>query len=92
MTPIGRLRYACAPQCALCSGDGYNQRFETVIADFHDKERNVDDAIFWDANENMENHWWRNIDFIELCGHNGIVLNSLNFNVAVKQLTFLASV
>ena len=46
MTPIGRLRYARAPQGALCSGDAYNQRFDTVLIDFNNKERCVDDTVF----------------------------------------------
>ena len=86
MTPIGRLRYARAPQGALCSGDAYNQRFDTVLVDFTNKERCVDDTAFWDNNTEMGDHWWRNIDFLELCGNNGVVLNPGKFQCCRKEI------
>ena len=67
------MRYARALQGHLSSGDGYNQRFDTVLIDFVDKERCVDDTVYWD--EDLESHWWRTIHFLEICGNNGIVLN-----------------
>ena len=75
MTPMGMLRYARAPQGALCSGDAYNQRFDAILANFVDKERCVDDVVFWDELEDLAAHWWRNLEFLELCGKNGVVLN-----------------
>ena len=86
MTPIGRLRYARAPQGALCSGDAYNQRFDTVLIDFNDMERCVDDTVFWEDGSQIEDHWWRNIDFLEICGHNGVVLNPNKFQCCRKEI------
>ena len=88
MTPIGRVQYARAPQGALCSGDAYNQRFATILADFTDKERCVDDTVFWDDDKDLERHWWRNIEFLELCGRNGVILNPLKFQCCLKAIAF----
>ena len=60
-TPIGPLRYARAPQGALGSGDGYNQRWDIILMNFRDKERCVDDTAFWDDMSDVEGHWRRNI-------------------------------
>ena len=86
ITQIGRLRYARAPQGGLSSGDGYNQWFDTIIADVQDKERCVDDTVYWDRV--LENHWWRTIDFLELVGNAGIVLNPHKFQFAQKDIEF----
>ena len=88
MTPIGRLRYARAPQGALCSGDAYSQRFDTVLIYFNNKERCVDNTVFWDDGNVIEDHWWRNIEFLEICGHNGIVLNPNKFQCCRKEIEF----
>ena len=56
-TPIGRLRYVRAPQGALCSGDGYNRRFDMILMDFSDHERCIDDTVYWDVD--LRSHWWR---------------------------------
>ena len=88
MSPLGTLRYKRAPQGALFSGDAYNQRFSTILANFTDKERCVDDTVFWDNDDNIEQHWWRNIDFLELCGKNGVVLNPEKFQCCRKTVEF----
>ena len=85
-SPIGRLRYARAPQGFLSSGDAYNKRFDCLLMDFRDKERCVDDTVYWD--EDLENHWWRTIEFLELMGNAGIVLNPKKFQFAKKEVHF----
>lgn len=37
VTPWDRYRYLVAPQGYLASGDGVNQRYITMLADFHNK-------------------------------------------------------
>ena len=54
--------------------------------DFKDKERCVDDTIYWD--EDLESHWWRTIDFLEMVGNAGIVLNPKKFQFAQKVVHF----
>ena len=62
-----------APQGFLASGDGYSRRYDEIIADVERKTKCVDDTAMWD--DDLEIHWWRVIDFLELCGRNGIILN-----------------
>ena len=73
-TPWGLFRYKRAPQGFLSSGDGYNRRFDAIVAHISRLERCVDDSLLHDLD--LEDHWWRAIEFIELCGRSGIVLNS----------------
>ena len=68
------------------AGDGYNRRFDAVLEDFRDKERCVDDTIFWDAD--LEKHWWRTIDFLETVSKSGIILNPENFQFCAKDVEF----
>ena len=86
ITPFGRWRYNRAPQGYLSSGDGYNQRFATILADFPRKERCVDDTVFYDSD--LEEHWWRTIDFLMLVGRSGIVLNPEKFQFARETIEF----
>jgi len=88
ITPWGRYRYKVAPQGFIASGDGYARRFDEIIADIERKSKCVDDTIMWDDDEDLENHWWRMIDFIILCGHNGVVLNRDKFQFCVKKAQF----
>jgi len=86
ITNRGRFRYRMAPQGAIASGDGYSRRYDEVIADIQRKTKCVDDTALWD--DSLEAHWWRIIDFVELCGRNGIVLNFNKFQFAQREVTF----
>ena len=86
LTPWGRYQYLMAPQGSLASGDGYSRRYDEVIADVERKTKCVDDTVQWD--EDLEAHWWRTIDFLELCGRNGIVLNFEKFQFAQREINF----
>ncbi|XP_077359925.1 uncharacterized protein LOC144005545 [Festucalex cinctus] len=86
ITPFGRWRYTRAPQGFLSSGDGYNRRFDAVLSDFERKERCVDDTVHYDTD--LEQHWWRTIDFLARVGRSGIVLNADKFQFAEKCVDF----
>ena len=86
ITTYGRWRYKRAPQGFLSSGDGYNRRFDAILADFDRKERIVDDTIFYDTE--LEKHWWRTIDFLTTVGNAGIVLNPDKFQFASREVDF----
>ena len=64
------------------AGDGYNRRFDAVLQVFNRKRRCADDTIFWD--EDLEDHWWRVIEFLETAGKSGIVLNPEKFQFCNK--------
>ena len=86
ITPFGRWCYKRAPRRFLSSGDGFNRRFEAILADFQRKERIIDDTLIYD--DNLEEHWWRTIDLLATVGHAGIVLNPLKFQFAGKSVDF----
>ena len=86
ITEFGRYRYRVAPQGFLASGDGYTQRYDRVIADIQRKTKCVDDTVLWD--DDLETHWWRMIDYLELMGREGIVLNPSKFQFASKHIEF----
>ena len=86
ITPFGRWRYTRSPQGFLSSGDGYNRRFSAILTDFLRQERCVDDTVFYD--NNLEEHWWRTIDFLSLVGRAGIVLNPDKFQFAQQTVDF----
>ena len=86
ITPFGLWRYTRAPQGFLSSGDGYNRRFDAVLSTFERKERCVDDTIHYDSD--LEQHWWRTIDFLTRVGRAGIVLNPDKFQFAERSVNF----
>ena len=86
ITPFGRYRYRRAPQGFVSSGDGYNRRFDAVLSEFIRKERCVDDTIHFDTD--LEEHWWRTIDFLIKVGEAGIVLNPKKFQFCKKSVEF----
>ena len=86
ITPFGRWRYTRAPQGFLSSGDGYNRRFDAVLAGFPRKERCVDDTVHYD--DDLETHWWRTIDLLTRLGRAGIVLNPDKFQFAQRDVEF----
>ena len=50
------------------------------------KERCVVDTVFFD--ENLEEHWWRTIQFLILLGRSGIVPNPSKFQFAQRSVDF----
>ena len=46
----------------------------------------MDDAVIWDTE--LEEHWWRAIDFLILVGTNGVVLNESKLQFAQRIIDF----
>lgn len=86
ITEFGRYRYRVAPQGYIASGDGYTHRYDRIIADIPRKTKCVDDTVLWDTS--LEDHWWRMIDYLELMGKEGIVLNPSKFQFAETKVNF----
>ena len=86
ITEFGRYRYCVAPQGYLASEDGYTHRYDRIIADIERKTKCVDDTALW--GKSLEEHWWRIIDYLELMGHEGIIINPSKFQFAEKQIDF----
>jgi len=86
ITEFGRYRYCTAPQGFIASGDGYTHRYDDIIADVPRKTKCVDDTALWD--DHIEQHWWRIIDYLELMGKKGVVLNPSKFQFSQKEIDF----
>ena len=87
-TSLGLLRYKRAPQGYLSSGDGFNRRVDDITSHIDRLERCVDDSLLHDDQTDMEGHWWRVIDFLELAGKNGIVINLEKFQFCQSTVDF----
>ena len=86
ITEQGRFRYRRAPMGFLASQDAYTERFDAIIADTPRKSKCVDDTILWDSR--LEEHWWRVIDYLQLVGKNGVVLNPTKFQFSSYDVDF----
>ena len=84
----GKFRYTRCPQGACFAGDAYNRRHAAITADVPRKETVVDDTCIYDEFNDLEEHWWRTIDYLILCGENGIVLNPDKLQFARKLVDF----
>ena len=87
-TSLGILRYKRAPQGYLSSGDGFSRRVEDIMAHILRMERCVDDCLLHDTSTDMEGHWWRIIDILELAGKSGIVMNPEKFQFCQNTVDF----
>ena len=87
-TNKGLFRYLRAPQGFASSGDGYNRRLDEITADFVRYNRCVDDGCHYDADDDLELHWWRTIDLLELMGRHGVTLNPNKFQFCKKDIDF----
>ena len=86
ITPRGRYRYKVAPQGYIASGDSYTRRFDEVIMDFPRRTKCVDDAILW--SKSIEEAFFHAVDWLDLCGRNGIVLNPAKFVFSKQTVDF----
>ena len=75
ITMDGKFQYTRCPQGGNFAGDAYNRRHANITAEFPRKETVVDDTCHYDKIDDLEQHWWRTIDYFILCGKNGITLN-----------------
>ena len=85
-TEWGRYRYKVAPQGFVAAGDGYNQRYDDLIDGVERKVKQVDDVALWDSD--ISEHWWRMLDYLEMVGNNGMVLNPEKFEFCQKEIEF----
>lgn len=86
ITPKGRYRYKVAPQGYISSGDGYTRRFDEIIMDFPHKTKCVDDTLIW--SNSIEDAFHKAVEWLDLCGKNGIVLNPNKFTFAKQTVDF----
>ena len=86
ITPWGRYRYLTAPQGYKGSGDGYNARFDGIIEGIKNKTKCVDDTLMW--SEDIAQAFTDAVNWLTLCGANGITLNPDKFVFAQDTVQF----
>ena len=86
LTEQGRYRYRRVPMGFLASQDAYSERYDRIIADVPRKSKVVDDTVLWD--DDIRTHWSRVLDYLELTGRNGMVLNPTKFQFCSKDVDF----
>ena len=86
ITPWGRYRYKVAPQGFIASGDAYTQRFDSLIVDFRNKVKCIDDTCMWAPT--VKDAFFQACDWLDLCGNNGITLNPGKFQFAQDSVEF----
>ena len=86
ITPWGRYRYTRCPQGYIASGDAYTRRYDSIIADIKNKVKCVDDTLLWA--DTIEESFTQTINYLQLCGRNGIILNPKKFTFAKDEVEF----
>ena len=86
ITPKGRFRYRVAPQGYIASGDAYTRRFDEIIVDIPRKTKCVDDTLLWDSS--IEAAFHHTVEWLDLCGNNGVSLNPTKFVFAQDTVEF----
>ena len=86
ITEWGLYRALRAIQGFISSGDGYNRRFDEITKHFVRLLRCIDDSLIHDVT--LEEHWWRVIEFLEIVGKAGIVLNPEKFQFSQETVDF----
>ena len=86
ITPWGRYRYLSTPQGYIASGDGFTRRYDEIVADIGDKTKCVDDTLLW--SDTIEGSYFKAVQWLDICGRNGIVLNPEKFVFGASTVDF----
>ena len=86
ITPWGRYRYCSAPQGYIASGDGYTSRYDDIVAHIQHKTKCIDDTLLW--SQSVEDAYNQAVEWLDICGNNGITLNPTKFSFARDEVEF----
>jgi hypothetical protein len=86
ITPWGRYRYNTAPQGYIASGDGYSRRFDEIVSHVPNKTKCIDDSLLWA--DNLHGSFDQAVNWLDLCGRNGITLNPEKFVFGANTVEF----
>ena len=86
ITPWGRYRYKTAPQGYIASGDGYTRRYDEIVSGVRNKTKCVDDVLLWA--DTLEESFFQTIEWLDICGRNGITLNPKKFVFGADTVEF----
>ena len=59
------------------SGEGYRRRYGEIVSAIGDKTKCVDDTLLWSGT--IERSYFQAVQWLDICGWNGIILNSDKF-------------
>ena len=82
----GRFRYKTSPQRYISSGDGYSRRFDEIVYHISNKTKCIDDALV--RADNLTESFFQAVDWLEICGRHGIVLNPDKFVFCQDTVSF----
>ncbi len=82
----GRYRYLRAPQGWTGSGDAFTKRFDDITAGVTDVVRCIDDSCLW--SRTVAGSFWLIINYIDLCGRNGVIFNPDKFLLGEDVVDF----
>ena len=86
LTQWGRYRYCVSPMGFLASGDGYNERYDSITTDIAKKVRCVDDTATWA--DSVEEAFLDTCTLLDTCSKNGITLNPTKFQFCQDVISF----
>ena len=86
ITPWGRYQYKKAPQGYIATGDAYTSRFDAIVAHVPNKTKIIDDSLHWVPTILESFH--QAVEWLDICGHNGIILTPEKFKFGRKELDF----
>ena len=75
-----------SPQGYIASGDAYTSRYDAIISDIKNKVKCIDDTLLWAGD--TEKCFTQTVQYLELCGRNGIILNPTKFTFAADEVEF----
>ena len=70
----------------IASGDGYSRRFDEIASHIPDKTKCIDDTSLWADDLTASFH--QAVEWLDLCGHNGIILNPAKFKFGEDTVEF----
>ena len=82
----GRYQYKTEPQGYIASGDGYSRRFDEIVSHIPNKTRCIDDMLHWA--DNLTKSFFQAFEWVDICGHNGIILNPHKFAFGADTIEF----
>ena len=87
LTPWGKFRYKTCPQGFIASGDAYNARYNSIISDYKDKTKCIDDTLLW--SDDLESCFFRTCEYLTLCSNAGVIFNKKKFQIGEEEVDFL---
>ena len=70
----------------MASGDGYTRHFDEIVSDVPDMTKCVDNLLLW--SDTLESSFFQAVDWLDLCGRNGITLHPEKFQFGRDTVTF----